>query len=62
MSPSLAGVAEPVVMGLDPQQCIMHHLFRESLLYQDGVHMKGERGLESERAKRVDEGGCVDVE
>jgi len=40
MSPSLAGVAEPVVMGLDPQQCIMHHLFRESLLYQDGVHMK----------------------
>lgn len=43
MSPSLAGVAEPVVMSLDPQQCIMHHLFRESLHFKDGVHMKGER-------------------
>jgi len=40
MSPSLAGVAEPVVMSLDPQQCIMHHLFRESLHFKDGVHMK----------------------
>jgi import inner membrane translocase subunit TIM50 len=39
-SPSLPGVAEPVVNSLDKGGTIMHRLFRESTSFVDGVHVK----------------------
>jgi len=39
-SPSVDGVADPVVTLLDPKGCIMHRLYRESCYYQNGVYMK----------------------
>eukprot|EP00980_Cylindrotheca_fusiformis_P015464 scaffold4347_cov117-Cylindrotheca_fusiformis.AAC.8 len=39
-SPSLDGIADPVVQTLDKNGCIMHRLYREATHYQDGVHVK----------------------
>ena len=39
-SPSLDGVAEPVVMSLDKHGCIMHRLYRDATYYVNGVHVK----------------------
>jgi len=39
-SPSIDGVADPVVSSLDKQQCIMHRLYRDATYYQDGIHKK----------------------
>lgn len=39
-SPSIDGVAEPVVASLDKDGCIMHRLYRDSTYYVDGVHVK----------------------
>jgi import inner membrane translocase subunit TIM50 len=39
-SPSVDGIADPVVQSLDKNGCIMHRLYREATHYQDGVHVK----------------------
>lgn len=39
-SPSIDGVADPVVQSLDKNGCIMHRLYREATHYQDGIHVK----------------------
>ena len=39
-SPSLEGVADPVVTALDKEGCIMHRLYREATHYHNGVHVK----------------------
>jgi len=39
-SPSIDGVADPVVVSLDKSGCIMHRLYRDATYYKDGVHMK----------------------
>lgn len=39
-SPSLEGVADPVVTALDQEGCIMHRLYREATHYHNGVHVK----------------------
>jgi len=39
-SPSLMGVAEPVVASLDKNGYIMHHLFREATRFINGSHVK----------------------
>ena len=44
-SPSLPGVAEPVVNSLDKNGCIMHRLYREATSFVDGVHVKDLKAL-----------------
>lgn len=39
-SPSIDGVADPVVNNLDKNGCIMHRLYREATYYKNGVHIK----------------------
>jgi import inner membrane translocase subunit TIM50 len=39
-SPSIDGVALPVVDSLDKEGCIRHRLFRDATHYYDGVHVK----------------------
>jgi import inner membrane translocase subunit TIM50 len=39
-SPSIQGIAEPVVDSLDKQGCIMHRLFRDATYYTNGIHVK----------------------
>ena len=39
-SPSIDGIADPVVTSLDKDGCIMHRLYRDATFYQNGVHVK----------------------
>lgn len=39
-SPSIDGVADPVVTNLDKNGCIMHRLYREATHYKNGIHVK----------------------
>lgn len=39
-SPSIDGIAQPVVANLDKHGCIMHTLYRESTYFKNGKHMK----------------------
>eukprot|EP00560_Eucampia_antarctica_P008630 CAMPEP_0197826688 /NCGR_PEP_ID=MMETSP1437-20131217/3605_1 /TAXON_ID=49252 ORGANISM="Eucampia antarctica, Strain CCMP1452" /NCGR_SAMPLE_ID=MMETSP1437 /ASSEMBLY_ACC=CAM_ASM_001096 /LENGTH=380 /DNA_ID=CAMNT_0043427225 /DNA_START=303 /DNA_END=1445 /DNA_ORIENTATION=- len=39
-SPSVQGLAEPVLMSLDKNGCIMHRLYREATHYINGVYCK----------------------
>lgn len=39
-SPSIDGVADPVVTALDKDGCIMHRLYRDATYYTNGVHVK----------------------
>lgn len=39
-SPSIDGIAEPVVNALDKEGCIMHRLYRDATYYSNGVHVK----------------------
>jgi mitochondrial import inner membrane translocase subunit TIM50 len=39
-SPSIDGVAEPVVNALDKDGCILHRLYRDATYYHNGVHVK----------------------
>lgn len=39
-SPSIDGIAEPVVTALDKEGCIMHRLYRDATYYHNGVHVK----------------------
>ena len=39
-SPSIDGVADPVVNSLDKSGCIMHRLYRDATYYKDGIHIK----------------------
>ena len=39
-SPSIDGIADPVVTALDKEGCIMHRLYREATYYTNGVHVK----------------------
>ena len=39
-TPSIDGLAAPVIASLDPKGYIMHHLYRESTHYVNGVHCK----------------------
>jgi mitochondrial import inner membrane translocase subunit TIM50 len=39
-TPTVDSVAEPVVAMLDKDGCIMHRLYRDATLYQDGIHIK----------------------
>ncbi|EEC51596.1 predicted protein, partial [Phaeodactylum tricornutum CCAP 1055/1] len=39
-SPSIDGIADPVVTSLDKDGCIMHRLYREATYYTGGVHVK----------------------
>jgi len=39
-SPSVDGVADPVVTNLDKSGCIMHRLYREATYYKNGIHIK----------------------
>jgi mitochondrial import inner membrane translocase subunit TIM50 len=39
-SPSIDGIADPVVTTLDKNGCIMHRLYRDATYYHDGVHVK----------------------
>ena len=39
-SPSLQGIAEPVINSLDKQGCVMHRLYREATHYINGVYCK----------------------
>lgn len=44
-SPSIDGIADPVVTSLDKDGCILHRLYRDATYYQDGVHAKDLRRL-----------------
>jgi import inner membrane translocase subunit TIM50 len=39
-SPSIDGIADPVVTSLDKDGCIMHRLYRDATHYTNGVHVK----------------------
>jgi mitochondrial import inner membrane translocase subunit TIM50 len=39
-SPSIDGIADPVVTALDKDGCIMHRLYRDATYYTNGVHVK----------------------
>ena len=39
-SPSIDGIAEPVVNELDKNGCIMHRIYRDGTYYHNGVHVK----------------------
>jgi import inner membrane translocase subunit TIM50 len=39
-SPSIDGIADPVVTSLDTHGCIMHRLYRDATYYTNGVHVK----------------------
>lgn len=39
-SPSIDGIADPVVAELDKQGCIMHRIYRDGTYYHNGVHVK----------------------
>lgn len=39
-SPSIDGIADPVVTSLDKHGCIMHRLYRDATYYTNGVHVK----------------------
>jgi len=39
-SPTIDGIADPVVTSLDKDGCIMHRLYRDATYYIDGVHVK----------------------
>jgi mitochondrial import inner membrane translocase subunit TIM50 len=39
-SPSIDGIADPVVNALDKEGCIMHRLYRDATHYTNGVHVK----------------------
>lgn len=39
-SPSVDGIADPVVTSLDKDGCIMHRLYRDATWYRNGVHCK----------------------
>jgi import inner membrane translocase subunit TIM50 len=39
-SPSIDGIADPVVTSLDKSGCIMHRLYRDATYYTNGVHVK----------------------
>lgn len=39
-SPSIDGVADPVVTSLDKDGCILHRLYRDATYYTNGVHVK----------------------
>lgn len=39
-SPSIDGIADPVVSVLDKDGCIMHRLYRDATYYTNGVHVK----------------------
>eukprot|EP00536_Pseudo-nitzschia_multiseries_P016449 jgi/Psemu1/263662/estExt_Genewise1Plus.C_11180008 len=39
-SPSIDGIADPVVNELDKQGCIMHRIYRDGTYYHKGVHVK----------------------
>jgi mitochondrial import inner membrane translocase subunit TIM50 len=39
-TPSLDGIAEPVINNLDKHGCIMHRLYRDATYYYKGVHVK----------------------
>ena len=44
-SPSIDGIAMPVVDNLDKHGCIMHRLFRESTLFKNGKYYKDLKSL-----------------
>jgi import inner membrane translocase subunit TIM50 len=44
-SPSIDGIADPVVTSLDKNGCIMHRLYRDATYYHNGVHVKDLRRL-----------------
>jgi len=39
-SPSIDGIADPVVTSLDKDGCILHRLYRDATYYTNGVHVK----------------------
>jgi import inner membrane translocase subunit TIM50 len=39
-SPSIDGIADPVVTMLDKDGCILHRLYRDATYYHNGVHVK----------------------
>lgn len=39
-SPSIDGIADPVVTSLDKDGCILHRLYRDATYYHNGVHVK----------------------
>lgn len=39
-SPSIDGIADPVVTNLDKDGCILHRLYRDATYYHNGVHVK----------------------
>ena len=39
-SPSIDGIADPVVNELDKQGCIMHRIYRDGTYYHNSVHVK----------------------
>jgi mitochondrial import inner membrane translocase subunit TIM50 len=44
-SPSIDGIAHPVVEALDKDGCIMHRLYRDATYYHNGVHVKDLKSL-----------------
>jgi len=44
-SPSIDGIADPVVTSLDRDGCILHRLYRDATYYHNGVHVKDLRRL-----------------
>jgi mitochondrial import inner membrane translocase subunit TIM50 len=44
-SPSIDGIAHPVVEALDKDGCIMHRLYRDATYYTNGVHVKDLKSL-----------------
>jgi import inner membrane translocase subunit TIM50 len=52
-SPSIDGLADPVVTSLDKSGCIMHRLYRDATYYKDGVHMKDLKRLNRNISRMV---------
>jgi mitochondrial import inner membrane translocase subunit TIM50 len=52
-SPSIDGVADPVVTSLDKDGCILHRLYRDATYYTNGVHVKDLRRLNRDLRRMI---------
>lgn len=55
-SPSIDGIADPVVAALDKEGCIMHRLYRDATYYHNGVHCKALDNLNRNTKRMI----CLD--
>lgn len=52
-SPSIDGIADPVVTLLDKDGCILHRLYRDATHYHNGVHVKDLKRLNRDTRRMI---------